>query len=206
MNNIDLLKTLKEQVVEARQDRQEESIFLSKVKKGHAKRAKPMESFQNEVAMLSKHLETDEDERKELLILKSELSDLNSRFEELKWQHELLLQSLQLAQKERDAYKTTFLSSIYKSQQQNELRNLLLEKTLLGLLEKGEQQTATLSNVLLHGNFDSDSVKNIQSQITNVLQLKADHVSNLDGKLGKARQIKENLENVIRTHVKEIAG
>jgi hypothetical protein len=188
--------------MEARKNKQEESIRLALVKREHARRAEPMEKFQMEAGQLAMLVAADQVERKELLVLKTELSHLNTTFQGLKWKHELLLQSLQLAKKERNECTSKFHSNIYESQQQNELHNLFLEKTFRSLIERGERQTATLSNVLMRGNFDAESVKNIQAQITNVLQLKADQISKLDGKLGRAKQIKEILESILKTHVK----
>lgn len=161
-----------------------------------------MQKLQTDVGQLSIQVAPDKLERKELLILKTELSHLKTTFQDLKWKQELLLQSLQLARKERDECKSKFFSNVYKSQRQNELHNLCLEKTFRNLIERGERQTATLSNVLMRGNFDSGSVKNIQAQITNVLQLKADQISKLDDKLNKAKQIKVFLENILKTHLR----
>jgi hypothetical protein len=169
-NNIDPQKTLKSQVMEAQKDKQEESIQLALVKREHARRAEPMEKFQMEVCQLTRQVAADQVERKELVVLKTELSHLNTTFQGLKWKHELLLQSLQLAKKERDECKSKFLSNIYESQQQNELHNLFLENTFRSLIERGERQTATL----------------------------IDQISKLDGKLGRAKQIKEILERVGR--------
>jgi hypothetical protein len=160
--------------MEARKDKQEESIQLALVKREHARRAEPMEKFQMEVGQLTRQVAADQVERKELLVLKTELSHLNTTFQGLKWKHELLLQSLQLAKKERDECKSKFLSNIYESQQQNELHNLFLENTFRSLIERGERQTATL----------------------------IDQISKLDGKLGRAKQIKEILESVLKTHLK----
>lgn len=188
--------------MDARKDKQEETILLALVKREHARRTEPMEKLQVEVGQLSAQVEPDKLERKELFVLRTELSHLNTTFQDLKWKQELLLQSLQFARKERDECKSKFLANVYKSQRQNERHNLCLENTFRSLIERGERQTATLSNVLMRGNFDSESVKNIQAQITNVLQLKADQISKLDGMLGKAKEIKEYLENILKTHLR----
>lgn len=156
-----------------------------------------MLSFQSEATILSNYLGSEEKEKQALIQARAHLSDLNACHDDLKWRHELLLQNLLLIQKRHDTYKTHFMSSIYESQRQSELCNFALEKTLLGLLERGEQQTATLSNVLIRGNFDPDSVRKIQSQITNVLQMKTDQIIDLEKKMSDAKKFKGNLERVV---------
>ena len=198
MGNFALLKTLQDQLLNAYREQREESLILSKVTKESKKITEPMESDQSDAAVLSRALESYVEERETLRASKSQLSELNNRLKDLKWRHELLLQKLLIIQKERDVCNGQFLASIYQSQQQNELRNLLLEKQLLGLMERGEQQTATLSNILMRGNFNAESVRRIQSQITDVVQMKTDQICDLEKKLSQTVKAKENLEKVMQ--------
>jgi len=193
-----LLKSLQDQLLNARQEEREKSLIFSKVSKENKKIAEPMAFDQSDKTRLSKDLESYVKEKETVRVAESQLSDLNGRLGDLKWQHEIHLQKLLVIQKERDACKPQFQSHIYRSQQQNEFRNLLLEKKLVGLLERGEQQTATLNEILVCGNFDSESVRRIQSQITNVVQCKTDQISNLEQRLEKAIRAKMNLEKIMQ--------
>uniref|UniRef100_A0A7S1XXH6 Growth arrest-specific protein 8 domain-containing protein n=1 Tax=Phaeomonas parva TaxID=124430 RepID=A0A7S1XXH6_9STRA len=193
-NNLDLIKSLKEEVAEMKKTQQKEEKKLNEIKAENKRMKEPLRQAEEDVRRLEAEVESYESERTELRNTKSALLTLVDRVGTLRWEHEVLTQRFEGAKKERDDLYERFQATLHEVQQKASFRNLLLERRLEALDDEMEQKEAQLYELLNKANLAGDFVDDVRSKVSNVLEEKATAARDLQGEL---RRIDENYRGLL---------
>lgn len=185
LNNLELIKSLKEQVEELKKKDQAGEKLLLEVTQENRRLSEPLQKSLAEVAQLKHDLANYEKDKLALQNGKARNKVLESELKSLKWEHEVLEQKFEQVQKERDELYNKFISSIYEVQQKSGLKNMLLEKKLETLSEALESKDAQLSEVIASANLDPVAVSMVTKHVDEMLDQKNQFIKDLQFELAK---------------------
>jgi hypothetical protein len=184
-NNLDLIKSLKEEVALLKAKELQEEKLMYDTAQENKRMSQPLDKALADVERLKKELETYKKDKERLQNTKSQILVLEDSLKSLKWENEVLMQRFSRVQSERDSLYSKFHSSIYEVQQKSGFKNLLLEKKL-GALESGLEKTeAQLNEVITQANLDSAVVGQVTSKLEDVIEAKNQTVRDLQAELDR---------------------
>uniref|UniRef100_A0A7R9UD54 Growth arrest-specific protein 8 domain-containing protein n=1 Tax=Pinguiococcus pyrenoidosus TaxID=172671 RepID=A0A7R9UD54_9STRA len=149
-NNLDLIKSLKEEVSEMKKTQQKEEKKLNEIKAENRRMKEPLRKAEEDVRRLETEVEKYEQEKQELRSVKGSLLTLEDAIGTLKWEHEVVTQRFQQASQERDLLDTKFKSTLHEVRQKSSFRSLLLERRLQALSVEMEEKEAQIYEFLQH--------------------------------------------------------
>eukprot|EP00026_Physarum_polycephalum_P007614 Phypoly_transcript_07678.p1 GENE.Phypoly_transcript_07678~~Phypoly_transcript_07678.p1 ORF type:complete len:511 (+),score=118.03 Phypoly_transcript_07678:41-1573(+) len=185
LNNLELIKSLKEQVDELKKKDQAGEKLLMEVTQENKRLSEPLQKSIAEVSQLKHGLANYEKDKMALQNAKARIKVLEAELKSLKWEHEVLEQKFEQVQKERDDLYNKFVSSIYEVQQKSGLKNMLLEKKLETLSEALESKDAQLSEVIASANLDPVAVSLVTKHVDDMLEQKNQFIKDLQFELAK---------------------
>ncbi|KAJ1454613.1 growth-arrest-specific micro-tubule binding-domain-containing protein [Pelagophyceae sp. CCMP2097] len=157
-NNLDLIKSLKEEVGEMRNSEQKDEKSMDKIAQDNRRMSEPFKKASDEKLELGTELERYNFEKSELLASKTRLLVVESEFHSLRWEHEVLRQRHGEVSSQRAALSSKFSEVAAEVKQKAQFRALLLEKKLETVAETLEARDAQLDDALARANVDASAL------------------------------------------------
>lgn len=149
-NNLDLIKTLKDEVKELEEDEKKDQSRLFEKSLQNKKISVPLLRLKDENAKLSSQLENYQQEKSKMKEIKASLCQSDNELSALAWEHETLLQKLILLKTERDKLRVNLRIAVHDIKQKSSFQTKLLEKKVAILEEtqalKRMELTVQLNN------------------------------------------------------------
>ena len=196
-NNLDLIKSLKEEVKELEIDERKDQLKLHEKMIENKKLSAPLKKMQEELLLLLNENEEYKKEKNDMKRIKILLITIESEHNTLLWEHETLLQRLNELKLERNELKNNLNTSIYDVKQKSSFRSLLLEKKLSTINKITEEREAQLNEVLKHSNLDPTEIGQINIEINDVLNNKNILTKNLTNEVTRLNYLQNEFNKKI---------
>ncbi|KAL2628951.1 hypothetical protein R1flu_013637 [Riccia fluitans] len=184
-NNLDLIKTLKEDVTDMKKREALNEKLMYEIAQENKKLTEPLQKALKEVETLRKSLQNYE---KDKVLLHQRTNQFNERTKELRaleWEYQALQERVNNAEGERDEVVKKFESSIYEVQQKCGLKNMLLEKKVQVLAATVEKKETQLNHIAAETGKDASFIEEAKKGIENLLNSKNQQIKSLSYDLGK---------------------
>lgn len=196
-NNLDLIKSLKEDVAEMKRKEAQNEKLMFEIAQENKRLSEPLQRSMKEVEELRKQLANYHKDKMSLAHAKARVKAQDDSLKKTEWEHEVLQQRFATVEKERDELYDKFVNSIYDVQQKAGFKNLLLEKKLDTLGEELEKKDAQLAEVLRASNLDPASLGSITASLDAVMDEKNKTIQELQYEL---ERVSKAHNDVIRTY------
>ena len=202
-NNLDLIKSLKEEVAEMKKKEAANEKLMFEIAQENKRLSEPLTRALKEVELLRHELSNYDKDKLSLQNTKARLLVLEDQNKQLSWEHEVLVQRFSLVQKERDELYEKFESTIYDVQQKSGFKNLLLEKKVEELEKEREKKEAQLNEVLAASNLDPVMLGNITRKLDEVLDAKNKAIKDLQYELARVTKAHNDVISVYESKLSE---
>ncbi|MEW5305571.1 MAG: hypothetical protein WDW36_008103 [Sanguina aurantia] len=202
-NNLDLIKTLKEDVAEMKKREAQNEKLMYEIAQENKRLSEPLTRALKEVEALRAQLASYEKDKLSLAQTKARLLNSEKQIRNLEWENEVLQQRFSKVQSERDELYDKFEASIYDVQQKTGLKSLLLEKRLEAVAEALEMKEAQLAEVLTAANLDPSTLSVINSRLEEVLDNKNQVIKALQYDVAKVSKAHNDLIRVYEAKLSE---
>ena len=202
-NNLDLIKTLKDEVSEMKKKEATNEKLMFEIAQENKRLSEPLERALKEVDQLRHALASYQKDKLALQNAKARLVVQDDSLKQLKWEQEVLQQRFSQVEKERDELYEKFESAVYQVQQKSGFKNLLLEKKLEAMNETLEKKDAQLSEVLAASNLDPAAMNNVANKLQDVLDAKNSAIKELQFEVAKVTKAHNDLMNVYSAKLEE---
>ncbi|RHY54678.1 hypothetical protein DYB34_002007 [Aphanomyces astaci] len=182
-NNLDLIKSLKEEVAEMKKKEAQDEKLMFEISQENKRMSEPLKKALQDVERLRKNIKHYDEDKVALKSAKAELLVLEDQLGSLSWEHEVLTQRFGQVQTEYHTLHGQFQTSIYDVQQKNGLKNLLLEKKLESMGDVLEQKDAQLNEVLAHAQLDPSIAGQVRRRLEDIMEAKNQEVRDLEKEL-----------------------
>ncbi|KAL7534107.1 hypothetical protein ACHAWF_006416 [Thalassiosira exigua] len=186
-DNLDLIVTLRKEVVLLRERDREDRRVLSELQSQNDDIVLPLEAHRKDLGRLEDDLGAFRKQKQDLDAQKKALERAVKELTEIEWDREVLFQKLQALENDRDEWKERAQHSIHSARQKANFRNLLLERKLKRSSMAGDKNTATMAEILHKANVDLDSLDQSQVRITDVVKDKNDEIAMLQQTLSRIK-------------------
>ncbi|NWS75484.1 DRC4 protein, partial [Crotophaga sulcirostris] len=184
--NQEHISLLKEQVEEMKKRenrlRKERAEVLLKNKQ----LKESLQQAQEQVSELQQKLARCNQDKEALKNTKARLKVTQKELQDLKWEHEVLVQRFSKVQAERDELYHKFTKAINEVQQKTGFKNLLLERQLKGLHNILERKEVELSEALAASNIDPSAFSLVSQKLEDELSLRDSTIKDLQFQLARA--------------------
>jgi hypothetical protein len=201
-NNLDLIKTLKEEVAEMKKKEQAVEKDVHDVSRINKKLSQPLQRNLELVDKLTQDMEVYRVEKLQLGDTSGKLVVVEEKEKNLSWEHEILMQRMEQLQEENVELRQKLETSVYDVQQKSGFRNLLLERQLQAMSHDLEKTEAALDEVLASTNLQPDVIGDIQHNLEDVLMAKNKLVQQLEDRL---QELKEKYAATILLYESKLA-
>ncbi|KAM4608283.1 dynein regulatory complex subunit 4 isoform 2-T2 [Polymixia lowei] len=185
LNNLALINSLKEQIEDMKRKEKRQEKEMAEVLLQNKRLTEPLQRAKEEVAELQKQLLNYEKDKALLASARARLKVKDKEVKELKWEHEVLEQSFNKVQTERDELYKKFTQAIQEVQQKSGFKNLLLERKLEALTDTLEKKEAQLNEVLSATNMDPAALGVVTRKLEEVLDSKNVAIKDLQYELAR---------------------
>ncbi|KAG0590128.1 hypothetical protein KC19_1G074300 [Ceratodon purpureus] len=176
-NNLDLIKTLKEDVTDMKKREAANEKLMYEIAQENKRLTEPLANALKEVEQLRLGLTNYEKDKHLLAITSSGLAEKTKKLKQLEWDYQVLQKRCEQLVAERDEIFAKFEGNIYNVQQKCGLTSMLLQRKVQILGEKLEKKEAQLGEVGVKLEPDSG--------IEGVLEAKNNLIKSLRYDLGK---------------------
>ncbi|KXZ48295.1 hypothetical protein GPECTOR_29g70 [Gonium pectorale] len=202
-NNLDLIKTLKEDVAEMKKREAQNEKLMYEIAQDNKRLSEPLTKALKEVETLRQQLANYDKDRLSLSQTKARLLNAERQIKNLEWENEVLSQRFAKVQAERDELYSKFEASIFDVQQKTGLKSALLEKKIEALGEALELKEAQLAEVLTAANLDPGTLAAINQRLEEVLDNKNAIIKALQYDVAKVSKAHNDLIRVYEAKLTE---
>ncbi|GFR45771.1 hypothetical protein Agub_g7225 [Astrephomene gubernaculifera] len=202
-NNLDLIKTLKEDVAEMKKREAQNEKLMYEIAQDNKRLSEPLTKALKEVELLRQQLANYDKDRLSLSQTKARLLNAERQIKNLEWENEVLSQRFTKVQGERDELYSKFEASIFDVQQKTGLKSALLEKKIEALGEALEMKEAQLAEVLTAANLDPGTLAAINQRLEEVLDNKNQIIKALQYDVAKVSKAHNDLIRVYEAKLTE---
>lgn len=202
-NNLDLIKTLKDDVAEMKKREAQNEKLMYEIAQENKRLSEPLTKALKEVDTLRGQLASYEKDKASLAQTKARLLAAEKQVKNLEWEAEVLAQRFSKVQGERDELYSKFEASIYDVQQKTGLKSLLLEKRVEALSEALEQKEVQLGEVLTAAQLDPATLANVNKKMEEVLDNKNQIIKALQYDVAKVSKAHNDLIRVYEAKLSE---
>ena len=202
-NNLDLIRTLKEEVAEMKKKEIQNEKLMFEIAQENKKLSEPLTRALKEVEKLRHELANYQKDKMSLQNAKSRLHVLETQLRDLTWEHEVLEQRFHHVEKERDELYEKFESTIYDVQQKSGFRNILLERKLTAINESLEKKESQLSEVIHAANLDPNLLGTVSKKLDDVLDAKNSAIKDLQYELARVTKAHNDVIRVYESKLTE---
>jgi len=202
-NNLDLIKSLKDEVAEMKKKEQQDEQHMNEIYHENRRMSEPLKKAQKDVENLTVTLHKYKKDKELLRNTKARLLVVEEKFRNLKWQQEVLQQQFEAVDAERNELETKFQQTIYEAQQKSGFRNILLEKKLEGMNNMNAQQNAALNEVLARANLEPGAMGQMKGRVTDILEMKNQQARELSAELQRITDSYKHLVDAVEMKMNE---
>ncbi|TMW57157.1 hypothetical protein Poli38472_003082 [Pythium oligandrum] len=202
-NNLDLIKSLKEEVGEMKRKEAQDEKQMFEISQENKRMSEPLKRALLDVERLRKNIRVYQEERVELRNAKAQLLVLEQEYATLSWEYEVLQQRFAQVQREYDDLNQQFQTSIYDVQQKTGLKNLLLEKKMDAMTMRLEQKDAELNEVLLHAKLEPAIVDRVKGRLQDIMEQKNRDLRDLEKEFANVQRLQQELANAMALKMSE---
>ncbi|KAK6635545.1 hypothetical protein RUM44_000797 [Polyplax serrata] len=193
LNNLALISSLKEQIMEVKIKEERMGKSLREIHKENRKLTEPMKKVKEESMELARQLTQHTKNKHALEKAKKALVASQKEIESLKWENQVLEMKSEQLESEKNELNGRFLAAVLEVQQKASLRNMLLEKKLRTLLDLVEQREVQISEVLSECQLDPGILPSINNRVEALLSKKNAAVQDIERELAKTCKAHDNL-------------
>ncbi|CAM9470080.1 unnamed protein product [Ectocarpus sp. 4 AP-2014] len=186
-NNLDLIRSLKEEVADMRKREQQDEKLMYEIAQENKKMSEPLRKARQDVERLRQELERYRQEQEQLRQTKARVLIMEERLRDLHWEDEVLGQRFAIVSRERDQLRDRFQDSVKQAQQKSGFRNLILERKLGGLAEEAEKRDACVNEVLSRANLEAAAATQVKGKVENILEQKGRVVADLEQEVARVK-------------------
>lgn len=202
-NNLDLIKSLKEEVKELEADERKDQLRLQEKRQENKKLSAPLKRMEEDLIRLRGELNNYEKEKKDMARVKAALLVVESEQTSITWEYETLLQRFNDIKKERDELRANLNESIFDVKQKSAFRGLLLKRKLAALQRVQEEREAQLNEVLARANLEPSILGQARRNVDDVLHRKNAEARQLQAEVSRLQALHEQLQLSIDQKLKE---
>jgi len=202
-NNLDLIKSLKEEVAEMKKKEAANEKLMFEIAQENKRLSEPLTRALKEVELLRSELGNYDKDKLSLHNAKARLMVLEDQNKQLSWEHEVLNQRFSVVQRERDELYERFESTIYDVQQKSGFKSLILERKVEELEREREKKEAQLNEVLAASNLDPVMLGNITRKLDEVLDGKNKAIKDLQYELARVTKAHNDVISVYNAKLAE---
>ncbi|CAG9463844.1 unnamed protein product [Pedinophyceae sp. YPF-701] len=202
-NNLDLIKTLKEDVARMKDVAAKHDRDMNQIVQENKRLMEPLQQARKEVDTLRHQVVNYEKDKMTLSQTKARLLQADKKLKNLEWENEVLQQRFAEVQRERDDLYDRFERSIYDVQQKAGLRSMLLERKLEAMSEQLEKKESQLAEVLAASNLDPATLQKVNQKLEEVLENKNSIIKALQYDVAKVCKAHNDLIRVYEAKLAE---
>lgn len=204
-NNLDLIKSLKEEVGEMRRKEQQDEKQMEHIAQENRRMSEPFKKAREDVDELRAELARYEREKGELRGAKARLLVVESQFGALRWEDEVLRQRHAEVAAQKDALSSRFTAVAAEVKQKAQFKALLLEKKLDTVAETLEARDAQLDDALARANVDVAALGVGQrSKARDVVERKASELADLRAELARVADAHGSLVEAVAVKMSDL--
>ena len=189
-NNLDLIKSLKEEVGQMKKDELADEKKMYEISLENKRMSEPLKRALTDVEKLREELNDYQRDKSELDRTKAEILIYEQSIRGLEWETEVLTQRFEKVQVDRDGLYTQFQDVIYDVQQKSGFKNLLLERRMEALRKAMEKKDGELNEVLASANLSPNVVGKLNRNMEDILEVKNQTI----------RDVQQELERITQLH------
>jgi len=202
-NNLDLIKTLKEDVSEMKAKEATNDRLMFEISRENKRLSEPLSMALREVDDLRKQLANFEKNKVSLQNTKIRLAESEKSRRNVEWEHEVQMQRFAKVEQERDSLHQKFEKAIFDVQQKSGLKNLVLERKLEALGDELEKKEAQLGEVLSASNLDPSTLALVSKKLDQVMDSKNQLIKALQYDVQKVSKAHNDLIRVYEAKLNE---
>lgn len=202
-NNLDQIKTLKDQVKVAEADERKDKARVAERQKENDRLTAPLKRMEEDVVRLKRELEEYQAEKAEMRRVKAQLAVVEGAQSNVSWEYETLLQRLEDLKREKADLELQLKSSIFEVKQKSAFRGMLLQKKLSALGRVQEEREAQLNEVLSRANLEPTVLSQVKGHVDDILLRKNGEARALQGELLRLTALQESLQESLRRKLEE---
>ena len=202
-NNLDLIKTLKEDVSEMKAKEATNDRLMFEISRENKRLSEPLSMALREVDDLRKQLANFEKNKVSLQNTKIRLAESETSRRNVEWEHEVQMQRFAKVEQERDSLHQKFEKAIFDVQQKSGLKNLVLERKLEALGDELEKKEAQLGEVLSASNLDPSTLALVSKKLDQVMDSKNQLIKALQYDVQKVSKAHNDLIRVYEAKLNE---
>jgi hypothetical protein len=202
-NNLELIKSLKEQLEEMKKKESSDQKLMLEVTMENKRLTEPLQKAQKEVQQLRHELQNYAKDKESLQASKARIKNLEADLKSLRWEHEVLEQRFAKVQQERDELYDKFVASIFEVQQKSGLKNAVLEKKLETLNHELETRELQLSQLVATVNLDPEDAATITKRAQELMEEKDAKLLDQTQELTRLRKANADLIRVYEAKLGE---
>eukprot|EP00033_Pygsuia_biforma_P001558 GCRY01001757.1.p1 GENE.GCRY01001757.1~~GCRY01001757.1.p1 ORF type:complete len:468 (-),score=123.98 GCRY01001757.1:514-1917(-) len=203
LNNLELIKSLKEQVEEMKKKETSMEKLMYEITQENKRLSEPLKQALREVEELRGKLQNYNKDKLVLTNSKARVKSLESQLKQLEWEKEVLEQRFEKVEKERDDLYEQFVSSIYEVQQKAGFKNLLLEKKLNTISESLEKKEAQLQETIAAANLDPAALGQVTSKLEDILDTKNAQLKEMQFEVAKVSKQHNDMLRTFQAKLQE---
>ena len=202
-NNLDLIKSLKEEVKELEAEERKQHLRLQEKMQENKKLAAPLKRMQDDLQRLKGELKDYTKEKEDMRKVKGALLLVENNESTISREYETLTQRFVELKKERDELRSNLQACIYDVKQKTSFRSLLLEKKLLAMQRVQEEREAQLNEVLSRANLEPSVLGQVKGHVDDVLHRKNAETRKYQAEVARLTALNEQLKISIVSKLKE---
>lgn len=187
-NNLDLIKSLKEEVSEMKKKESADEKLMFEIGQENKRMSEPLKQALLDVERLRTSLEEYTEIKQRLSKTKANLGVIQDQLKALEWENEVLTQRFELVSAERKNLYDQLQNTVFDVQQKTGFKNLLLEKKVSLLDRELEKTDGYLTEILKQFNLDPSTLGIVQNKMRDILEAKNNAVTQLAQAVAAATQ------------------
>ena len=192
-NNLDLIKSLKEEVKELEAEERKDETRLNEKMAENKRLSAPLKRMQEDVIRLRTELDEYKGEKGEMRKVKGALLGIEAEHTSLNWEHEVLHQRFLTLKSETDELRDQFSGTVFDIKQKSAFKTLLLEKKISAVHIVQETREAQLNEALTRANLEPSVLGRPQGGMENVLNGKNEDIKKLQQEVVRVSALHEQL-------------
>lgn len=202
-NNLDLIKSLKEEVKELETEERKDETRLHEKMQENKKLSAPLKRMKEDAVRLGTELEEYRKEKAEMRRVKSSLVAVEEEFKTMAWEFEVLQQRFSQLKNERDNLRQHYSSAVFDVKQKSAFRGLLLEKKLSAMQRVQEEKEAQLNEVLSRANLEPSVLGEVRGRVGDILNRKNEEARQMQAEVARLQAFHEHLQTSIANKMHE---
>ncbi len=202
-NNLDLIKSLKEEVKDLEIEERKDQLRLHEKMSENKKLSAPLKRMQEDVIRLRQELDEYKVEKQEMKKVKAALALVENSQSTVSWEYETLLQRLEDLKKEKEELEFHLRCSIFEVKQKALFRGMLIEKKLVALNRIQEEREAQLNEVLSRANLEPTIMGQVKGHVDDIVLRKNNEIRRYQSDIVRLQDLHNNLQSLMKHKLAE---